>query len=158
MNTPIGSLTLLADEVGLREVAWGEDRTVVSGRSGAREDPHHPALAAMKRQLSDYFSGKLKSIRVPLSNQTGTAFQQSVWRALAEIPFGETRSYQDIAIQIGRPKACRAVGSAANANPLPIVIPCHRMIPKSGGLGGFAGGKRIKQILLDLERDNRAQH
>jgi O-6-methylguanine DNA methyltransferase len=109
------------------------------------------ALKTASRQLAEYFDGKRTCFDFPLS-LNGTAFQRSAWQALQTIPFGETRSYKDVAIQIGSPKAARAVGMANNRNPIPIVIPCHRVVGSNGSLVGFAGGLGVKQYLLDLER------
>ncbi len=111
----------------------------------------NPVLVEAGRQISDYFSGKKIAFNLPL-DPIGTPFQRSVWQALTEIPYGETRSYQDIAKAIGNIKAVRAVGGAVNKNPIMIVIPCHRVIGKDGSLVGFYGGLDLKQRLLDLER------
>ena len=102
-------------------------------------------------QLNEYFDGQRKGFELPLAAQ-GTAFQQAVWQALQSIPYGETRSYKEIAEQIGRPKACRAVGMANNRNPIAIIVPCHRVIGANGQLVGYAGGLSIKEYLLQLER------
>ncbi|MHA3691525.1 cysteine methyltransferase [Akkermansia muciniphila] len=110
-----------------------------------------PLLRRTARQLDEYFQGTRRTFDVPLSPQ-GTEFEQTVWRALQTIPHGETRSYGDIARQIGRPSACRAVGHANNQNPIGIIIPCHRVIGASGKLTGYAGGLTIKQYLLELEQ------
>lgn len=107
-------------------------------------------LKEANRQLQEYFAGKRKVFDLPLAQQ-GTTFQQKVWQALTEIPFGETRSYGHIAERIGQPKASRAVGGANNKNPLPIFIPCHRVIGADGKLVGYAGGLEIKKILLHVE-------
>lgn len=105
-------------------------------------------------QLERYFAGELRQFSLPLA-PAGTPFQQAVWRALEEIPYGETRSYGEIASQVGRPKASRAVGAANHRNPIPIVIPCHRVIGAGGTLTGYGGGLDRKKLLLDLERQNR---
>ena len=102
------------------------------------------------RQLDEYFRGTRKEFDLPLALQ-GTPFQKAVWHRLTEIPYGETISYAELAQRVGNPKACRAVGTANGANPLPIVIPCHRVIATGGGLGGYAGGLPMKRQLLDLE-------
>ena len=104
------------------------------------------------KQLSEYFLGKRKFFIVPLK-QNGTDFQNKVWNALKKIPYGETRSYKDIAIEIGNPKACRAVGMANNKNKIPIIIPCHRVIGINNKLVGYAGGLHIKMKLLELEKE-----
>jgi methylated-DNA-[protein]-cysteine S-methyltransferase len=103
-------------------------------------------------QLNEYFSGSRKSFDLKL-NLTGTNFQKKVWEALGNIPYGETKSYKEIAIEVGSPKAFRAVGSANNKNPIPIIIPCHRVIGKNGKLVGFAGGLHLKEKLLQLEQN-----
>lgn len=104
-------------------------------------------------QLNTYLEGKCKSFDLPLMPE-GTPFERSVWQALTEIPYGETRSYEDIAIHIGNPKACRAVGGANNRNPIAIIVPCHRVIGKSGKMIGYAGGLEIKETLLKLESES----
>ena len=107
-------------------------------------------LKACKEQLEAYFSRQRRHFELPLAGQ-GTNFQQSVWTALSEIPYGELRSYRDIAQRIGNPAAVRAVGAANGRNPLPIVVPCHRVIGSNGSLTGFAGGLEAKKMLLELE-------
>ena len=107
-------------------------------------------LKETNKQLQEYFAGKRKVFDLPLAPK-GTEFQQKVWQALKEIPFGQTRSYGEIAKRIGQPKASRAVGGANNRNPLPIFIPCHRVIGANGKLVGYAGGLEIKKILLNVE-------
>lgn len=109
-----------------------------------------PGLAPVSSQLQAYFRGTLRSFDMPL-DMRGTPFQREVWQALTAIPFGETRSYGQIAAQIGRPKAVRAVGAANGANPVPIIVPCHRVIGSNGKLTGYAGGLALKQQLLALE-------
>lgn len=106
------------------------------------------------RQLGEYFSGKRTEFDLPLSLE-GTEFQKSAWNALETIPYGETRSYKDIAVQIGNPKAVRAVGMANNRNPIPIIVPCHRVVGANGSLVGYGGGLPMKQHLLDLEKRHR---
>lgn len=101
-------------------------------------------------QLMEYFAGKRRTFSLPLSPK-GTPFQKEVWQALSSIPYGQTRSYADIAAQVGRPKAFRAVGMANNRNPIPIVIPCHRVVGSSGDMVGYAYGTKIKRYLLELE-------
>lgn len=151
IDTPVGRLTLVASERGLAAVLWpDEDPRRV--RLGPRlEDRDHPVLVETERQLRAYFDGTLKRFTVPLDFH-GTAFQISVWQALLTIPFGETRSYAEIARQIGRPTAFRAVGAANGRNPISIIAPCHRVIGTGGGLTGFAGGLEAKEHLLRMER------
>lgn len=110
-----------------------------------------PLLSEAVKQLKSYFAGKLKEFSLPLE-PSGTAFMKQVWSALREIPYGETASYKDIAIKIGSPKAARAVGLANNRNPIPIFIPCHRVIGADGSLTGYRGGLEMKKKLLDLEK------
>jgi methylated-DNA-[protein]-cysteine S-methyltransferase len=112
--------------------------------------PDHPILVMASRQLREYADGKRRTFDVPL-RLDGTAFQSRVWGALSEIPFGDTRSYQDIARAIGRPGASRAVGQANHHNPLAPIIPCHRVVNSSGGLGGYGGGMDLKRTLLAHE-------
>ena len=114
------------------------------------EDPHHPILVETERQLAEYFAGTRRAFSVAL-DFVGTPFQQKVWRALLDIPFGETRSYGELARQLGRPKASRAVGAANGKNPISIIGPCHRVVGSSGKLTGYAGGLAAKQYLLSLE-------
>lgn len=113
-----------------------------------------PLIQKAAMQLTEYFEGRRTEFNLPLSVQ-GTTFQQSVWKALQTIPYGETRSYKEIATQIGNPKAARAVGMANNRNPISIIIPCHRVIGHEGDLVGYGGGLSIKQYLLDLEKEQK---
>lgn len=106
------------------------------------------------KELYEYFAGERKTFELPLEPD-GTEFQKKVWRALLEIPYGETRSYKDIAERLGNPKACRAVGGANNKNPIVIIIPCHRVIGANGDMVGYGCGLEMKHMLLDLEKDNK---
>jgi methylated-DNA-[protein]-cysteine S-methyltransferase len=115
-----------------------------------REAPQDPVLQEAERQLQEYFAGTRTRFELELEF-VGTDFQKNVWLALLDIPYGQTRSYAQIAAQIGRPKAVRAVGAANGRNPLSIIAPCHRVVGKSGGLTGYAGGLRAKELLLALE-------
>lgn len=115
---------------------------------------HSDLLYESYNQLNEYFLGLRKQFHLPV-NSVGTAFQQQVWRELQKIPYGETRSYEDIAVNIDNPKAVRAVGQANNRNPILIIIPCHRVIHKNGDISGFACGMEIKNYLLNLEKENR---
>lgn len=117
------------------------------------EQKQTPLLTKATEQLSEYFSHKRSFFDLPLAPK-GTAFQQKVWQALLEIPYGQTASYADIATRIQNPKACRAVGMANHQNPIAILIPCHRVIGKSGSLTGYAGGLSIKKYLLNLEKES----
>lgn len=143
-RTPLGHLTIASDGSSITAIAFG-----VQEFPGEKRATTLTNLAA--NQLQEYFAGKRFAFELPL-NPAGTLFQRRVWAALCEIPYGETRSYSDIAAAIGKPSACRAVGGANNKNPLPIVIPCHRVIGANGTLTGYAGGTKIKEFLLDLER------
>ncbi len=150
MPSPVGELKLIADDQGLAAILWENDKPNRVRLGPLTEDKNHPVLLETQRQLNDYFTGKLKKFTLKL-HFTGTEFQKKVWNALLTIPFGETRSYGQIAVQIGNPKAVRAVGAANGKNPISIVAPCHRVIGSTGKLTGFAGGLETKACLLDLE-------
>jgi methylated-DNA-[protein]-cysteine S-methyltransferase len=155
-DTPVGVLKLVASDHGLVAILWNDDKPKRVPLSHLAEDLTHPILLEAERQLHQYFAGKRQSFSVPL-DMRGTPFQQNVWKALLRIPFGETRSYREVAEQLGSPQAVRAVGAANGRNPLSIVVPCHRVIGASGKLTGFAGGLETKAHLLDLEaRCNRS--
>ncbi|NLN60445.1 MAG: methylated-DNA--[protein]-cysteine S-methyltransferase [Deltaproteobacteria bacterium] len=146
---PIGKLWIVEEEHAIIHIGFaGEDRSLAG-----YDNAETPLIKETGRQLSEYFSGSRKDFTVPLLLK-GTVFQQSVWQALREIPYGETRSYKEIAVGVGNPKACRAVGMANNRNPIAIVVPCHRVVGYDGSLTGYAGGLPIKQYLLDLEKSN----
>jgi methylated-DNA-[protein]-cysteine S-methyltransferase len=150
MASPTGSLTLIATDNGLRAVLWDYGDPEKSSIDRGIEKPDHPLLLETEKQLNEYFAGKRKTFSLPL-DFIGSDFQKQVWEALLTIPFGETRSYGDIARQIGNPDSVRAVGGAANKNPIPIIAPCHRMVGASGKLVGFGGGLENKALLLALE-------
>ena len=150
MVSPVGGLTLVATDDGVAAILWENDRPNRVRLNIDAEDNQHPRLVEAERQLRQYFSGERREFDVPL-DVTGTAFQRRVWTALMTIPFGETRSYKDIATQIGSPDAVRAVGAANGRNPVSIITPCHRVIGATGELTGFAGGLDAKARLLDLE-------
>ena len=145
LPTPIGVLSLEADETGLTAIHF-------PGRSAYKPESSNTSalLAEAKRELRAYFEGRLTAFSVPL-NWRGTPFQDTVWRALMDIPYGETVSYGDIARAIGRPKSARPVGGAVGRNPLPIIVPCHRVIGSDQSLTGFSGGIDIKVALLKQE-------
>ena len=145
-DTHIGKLGIVVAEQKLTHILWDGEAHPKGVEVGETE--LHLVVAA---QLAEYFAGERKEFDLPLAPR-GTEFQMGVWEALKGIPYGETRSYQDIAITIGNPKACRAVGAANGRNPIPIIIPCHRVIGKNDGLVGFGGGLGIKSHLLGLER------
>ncbi|AIX74412.1 MAG: methylated-DNA--[protein]-cysteine S-methyltransferase [Mixta calida] len=150
MASPVGELTLLASERGLAAVLWPNEMARI--RLGPiTEDPLHPVLIETERQLRAYFAGELKQFTVPL-DFVGTEFQKKVWQALVAIPYGETRSYSEIARAIGHPAAVRAVGAANGRNPISIIAPCHRVIGANGKLTGFAGGLDAKAFLLAIEK------
>lgn len=151
MTSPVGTLTLVAKEKGLVAILWENDRPGRVRLGPLDEEPDHPVLVETERQLRAYFRGDLRSFTVPLAFE-GTEFQRSVWEALLTIPFGETRSYGEIARQIGRPTAFRAVGAANGRNPISIIAPCHRVVGSTGDLTGFAGGLAAKETLLELEQ------
>ncbi len=140
ITTPIGLLTLECSEEAITALRFGVTDA----------DDRHDLLENATAQLQEYFAGQRREFDLPLS-PTGTAFQKSVWNALLSIPFGQTATYGEIACQINNPKASRAVGIANNRNPLPIFIPCHRVIGANGQLTGYAGGLAIKEYLLKLE-------
>lgn len=150
MNSPVGKLTLVASDKGLVAILWENDNPRRVRLGELVEDKKHPVLCETERQLDEYFIGKRKSFSLAL-DMRGTRFQNDVWEALLAIPFGETRSYGQLAKQLGNPKATRAVGAANGRNPISIVVPCHRVIGSSGKLTGFAGGLDTKAHLLELE-------
>ncbi len=149
LPTPIGTLVIVVDAQGLREVLFA------SGKNHRPADPQWVRDAAKvafaRTQLQDYFDGTRTTFDLPL-HPIGTAFQLEVWNALSDIPYGVTVSYAAIAQQINKPKAVRAVGAANGRNPIPIVVPCHRVIGSNGSLTGFGGGLPTKHFLLDLEK------
>ncbi len=150
VQSPVGKLKLIASDKGLVAILWENDPTGRVRLGDLVEDHRHPILAETERQLGEYFAGKRNEFTIAL-DMRGTHFQKDVWKALLAIPFGETRSYLDLATQLGNPKATRAVGAANGRNPLSIVVPCHRVIGSSGKLTGFAGGLETKARLLSLE-------
>jgi methylated-DNA-[protein]-cysteine S-methyltransferase len=151
MKSPVGELTLVASDRGLAAVLWEDDDPSRVRLADLKEAAGHPVLVRTQQQLEQYFAGQRRNFTVAL-DPAGTEFQIRVWNALRTIPFGETRSYGQIAEQIGSHKAVRAVGAANGANPLSIIVPCHRVIGANGKLTGFAGGLEVKARLLALER------
>jgi len=149
MESPVGQLLLAADEAGVRKILF------VNGKEKAHTDPawhkSNEPLAETIRQLRAYFAGELTDFDLPLAPQ-GTPFQQAVWQRLCTIPYGGTISYGELARRMGNPNASRAVGLANGSNPIPIVIPCHRVIGSNGRLTGYGGGLAIKEKLLALEQ------
>jgi methylated-DNA-[protein]-cysteine S-methyltransferase len=155
MRSPAGRLKLVASRGGLVAILWDADEKKERVRLPAsqRQERQHQLIKA-ERQLNDYFGGRRKRFSVKLDLR-GTPFQRKVWRALLKIPFGETRTYGEIARQLGHPNAARAVGAANGKNPISIVAPCHRLVGSDGKLHGFAGGLKAKADLLKLERGRR---
>ena len=147
--SPIGPLTLMEENDALVAVRWNFD---LPRDAAPLALPSTPLLRQAAAELAAYFAGDLREFTVPLAPK-GTPFQQKVWTALREIPYGETRSYKEIAAMVGNEKACRAVGMANNRNPLPIFIPCHRVVGTNGKLVGYAGGLDVKTFLLELEKE-----
>lgn len=150
MPSPVGQLKLVASDTGLAAILWENDDPKRVRLNIVGEDPRHPILVETERQLREYFAGKRQRFSVKMEF-AGTAFQRRVWQALLAIPFGETRSYGDIARELGNPGAVRAVGAANGRNPISIIAPCHRVIGATGKLTGFAGGLEAKARLLALE-------
>jgi len=148
--SPVGPLFLAASTKGLVRLEF-EGRVQSLNAEKTQLHESEPALAPYLRELNDYFAGERREFSLPLDLR-GTEFQLACWHALLEIPYGETRSYRDIAETIGHPHAYRAVGMSNNRNPVAIVVPCHRVIASSGSLCGYGGGLDIKRKLLDLER------
>lgn len=147
-ETEFGTLFIKEDGSAITNITLNENILT-------KDDIHYEStlIKQVKQQLDEYFQGKRNTFDLPL-NPSGTTFQKKVWNALCNIPYGETRSYQEIAIAIDCPKGCRAVGLANNKNPIVILIPCHRVIGKNGSLVGYALGLEMKQHLLDLEIKN----
>ena len=156
LESPIGPLLIAGDDAAVYRIYFPRQGRAVKPEAGWVESARGPVGEAL-RQLREYFAGKRTAFDLPLAPQ-GTLFQCAVWRELTEIPYAVTISYGELARRVGNPKASRAVGAANGKTPLPIVVPCHRVIGADGTLTGFGGGLPIKQALLDLERSvgNRA--
>ncbi len=148
IESPAGPLIIAADETGLRHIEFHQNRHPADRTDWRGGD--NELLQAAETQLDEYFAGTRTSFELPLAPQ-GTTFQLEVWQELARIPYGATISYAELAQRVGKPTATRAVGAANGRNPLPIVLPCHRVIGADGALTGFGGGLPVKQILLRLE-------
>ena len=155
IESPVGKLKLVASDQGLVAILWDNDRPRRVRLSELVEDQRHPVLEKTEQQLKEYFAGERNSFSIPL-DMRGTVFQNDVWNALLAIPFGETRTYGQLAKQLGKPQASRAVGAANGRNPVSIIVPCHRVIGSSGKLTGFAGGLDRKAYLLTHEEKNSA--
>jgi methylated-DNA-[protein]-cysteine S-methyltransferase len=151
IDSPVGRLKLVASERGLAAILWENDNPRRVPLGEVVPDHGDPILLQTEHQLQEYFTGRRTTFSVPL-DFTGTEFQKRVWSALLTIPFGETRSYAQIAEQIGCPAAVRAVGAANGRNPISIIAPCHRVVGSNGKLTGFAGGLATKARLLAHER------
>lgn len=154
---PIGLLRLTAEDgclIGL-DMARGDEGQDPEAQNllNCRAIEMQPVLGETITQLQEYFAGKRREFTIPIRT-SGTSFREKVWEALRTIPYGETRSYGQIAAQIGEPKACRAVGGANHNNPIMIITPCHRVIGGNGSLTGFGGGLEVKEALLRLEREH----
>lgn len=149
IDSPVGPLFLAASDEGLRAIEFRDNRHPVKRGDDWRKGDN-AVLRKAARQLFEYFSGRRRAFDLPLS-PAGTEFQRMVWTMLATIPYGETISYAQLAARVGKPTAIRAVGAANGRNPLPIVLPCHRVVGADGSLTGFGGGLPTKQFLLTLE-------
>ena len=152
LPSPVGLLTLVASAKGLVAVLWPDDRPGRVPMAAPHAAADHPTLTAAAAQLSEYFAGERRGFDLPLDFR-GAAFQQRVWAELLTIPYGETRSYGELARALGNPGASRAVGAANGRNPISIIAPCHRVIGANGALTGFAGGIEAKRWLLAHERE-----
>jgi methylated-DNA-[protein]-cysteine S-methyltransferase len=150
IDTPVGSLKLIASARGLAVLVWDDEKDHRVPALAAEYSDDHPVLVETERQLAEYFAGTRTRFTVTL-DFAGTDFQRQVWTALLTIPYGETRSYGQIARQIGKPDAMRAVGAATGRNPISIIAPCHRVIGSTGKLVGFGGGLPVKAQLLAHE-------
>jgi methylated-DNA-[protein]-cysteine S-methyltransferase len=151
IESPVGKLMLVADVSALTGVYFvGHDHIPAASRTWTL-DAQNPVLQKTAKQLGEYFAGKRSSFSIPL-RLSGTDFQEKIWKEIARIPFGETISYSDLAQRAGAPAAIRAAGTSTGRNPVAIIVPCHRIVEKSGGLGGFAGGLDRKRHLHKLEK------
>ncbi len=147
LQSPLGKIGIIEEKQKITQIFFMDFEPI----SESFVENNTDLLQSAKEQLEQYFSGQRKIFDLPLNPQ-GTNFMKADWKALTDIPYGETRSYKQIAEAIGNPKACRAVGMANNRNPIAIVIPCHRVIGADGSLVGYAGGLHLKKFLLDLEQ------
>ncbi len=155
-ETPVGNISIKENGSEITEIYFEKEESHEGSPFMVHVDTRlteTPLLKKAGQQIIEYFSGHRKSFDLPFAPK-GTAFQLKVWKALLDIPYGETRSYKDIAIAAGNPKASRAVGMANNRNPISIIIPCHRVIGSNGKLVGYGGGLSIKEYLLELEKGN----
>ena len=150
IDSPVGQIKLIGSDKGLAAILWENDNPTRVRIQTNMENANHPVLVETAQQLREYFDGQRKIFSITL-DFFGTEFQKKVWEALLTIPYGETRTYGQIALQLGNLKAVRAVGAANGKNPISIIAPCHRVIGASGGLTSFAGGLANKALLLNLE-------
>ena len=150
IDSPLGGITLAATDQGLAGAWFDHQRHWPDTRGWQADDPH-PVLRQAAAQLADYFAGRRDGFDLPLDLSHGTAFQQSVWRALRAIPAGQTTSYGALSAGVGKPAAVRAVGAAVGRNPISVIVPCHRVLGADGSLTGYAGGLERKTALLELE-------
>ncbi len=154
LESPVGNLWLIASDEGLHALVWDKDIKDDKYKSAIKnlaESKSHPVIAKAIKQLTEYFKGQRKDFDLPLA-AIGTEFQKRAWQQLSRIPYGQTINYAEQATRLGIPKASRAVGTANSRNPISIIVPCHRVIAKSGSLAGFAGGLHNKKFLLELEQ------
>ena len=151
IQSPVGKLKLVASDKGLVAVLWQNDNPNRVRLGELVKQDSHLVLTEAQRQLGEYFEGKRRNFSVAL-DMRGTTFQRKVWEALLAIPFGETRTYRDVADRLGNARATRAVGAANGRNPISIIVPCHRVIGSNGKLTGFAGGLEVKARLIELEQ------
>lgn len=164
VETPLGPIAIASSAAGLvalslpggREFWLNHRLTALSEPVGGAPDPAVRLVQQVRAELEAYFSGRLRAFTVPLA-PPGTPFQRAVWRAVVAVPYGETRSYGAVAAELGRPAAARAVGHANGANPLPVVVPCHRLVGADGSLTGYAGGLPMKRWLIEHEQRHARQ-
>lgn len=142
-ETPLGWLTAREHDGFITEINWS--------RTDCRPEEDSALLREARKQIDEYMAGKRRTFALPIRPERGTDFQRAVWAALCDIPYGETRSYADVARHIGHPRATRAVGMANHCNPTAIIVPCHRVVGSNGKLTGYAGGLEVKEGLLNIE-------
>lgn len=152
--SPLGTLLITEEQNAITRLSLSSEETLLMQfPAGSMKEQETPLISTAKQQLAEYFQGTRKNFSLPLA-PFGTPFQHKVWDALCTIPYGETRSYKEIAIQVGNPKGYRAVGMANNRNPIMVIVPCHRVIGSNGALVGYAGGLGIKEWLLEHEKNH----
>ena len=154
INTALGEILLARNEEGLSHISFQDGQSAITPHTDWQRDDN--AFVDATTQLEAYLAGELQEFDLPLAPE-GTPFQQSVWQKLQTIPYGKTATYGELAAELGKPNASRAVGAANGRNPIPIVIPCHRVIGSNGKLTGFSGGLHIKEALLSLEQNGRIE-